>query len=148
MLARDAAITYNPRHFTTKERRIMNPRLPAEWEIQDGVLLAWPHEATDWAGTLDKVRPVFAEIIRQITRFERVLLVTPHVSSTAEYLASVGVELNSVTICEIPSNDTWARDFGPITVIYNDKPVLMDFGFNGWGLKFGAVSRATAWERS
>lgn len=116
----------------------MNPRLPAEWEIQDGVLLAWPHEATDWAGTLDKVRPVFAEIIRQITRFERVLLATPQVSSTAEYLASAGVDLNKITICEIPSNDTWARDFGPITVIYNDKPVLMDFGFNGWGLKFAA----------
>ena len=52
----------------------MNPRLPAEWEAQDGVLLAWPHRGTDWAYMLDDVRPVFVEIIRQITRFERVLL--------------------------------------------------------------------------
>ena len=55
----------------------MNPRLPAEWEAQDGVLLAWPHEGTDWAYMLDDVRPVFVEIIRQITRFERVLLTAP-----------------------------------------------------------------------
>ena len=116
----------------------MNPRLPAEWEIQDGVLLSWPHEGTDWADMLDDVRPVFAEIIRQITRFERVLLTAPQAVSAAGYLTSAGVDLAMVTICEMPNNDTWARDFGPITVIFNDKPVLMDFGYNGWGLKFPA----------
>ena len=116
----------------------MNPRLPAEWEIQDGVLLAWPHEGTDWAEILDEVRPVFAEIIHQITRFERVLLTAPYPAFAAEYLTSAGVDLKKVTICEMPNNDTWARDFGPITVIFNDKPVLLDFGFNGWGLKFPA----------
>ena len=38
----------------------------------------------------------------------------------------------------MPNNDTWARDFGPITVMFNNQPVLLDFGFNGWGLKFPA----------
>lgn len=116
----------------------MNPRLPAEWEIQDGVLMAWPHEGTDWAYMLDDVRPVFVDIIRQITRFERVLLTAPYAASAEAYLKESGVDLTRVTICEVPNNDTWARDFGPITVIFNDKPVLMDFGFNGWGLKFPA----------
>jgi len=116
----------------------MTPRLPAEWEIQDGVLLAWPHEGTDWAYILDDVRPVFSEIIRQISRFERVLLTAPDAASATRYLESASVDLSRVTICELPSNDTWARDFGPVTVIYNDTPVLMDFGFNGWGLKFPA----------
>ncbi len=116
----------------------MNPRLPAEWEIQDGVLMAWPHEGTDWSYMLDDVRPVFVDIIRQITRFERVLLTAPDAASAAEFLTNAGVDLAKVTICEIPNNDTWARDFGPITVIYNNKPTLLDFGFNGWGLKFPA----------
>ena len=116
----------------------MNPRLPAEWEIQDGVLMAWPHEGTDWAYMLDDIRPVFVEIIRQITRFERLLLTAPLASSAAYYLCAAGVDMSKVTICEVPNNDTWARDFGPITVIYNNKPTLLDFGFNGWGLKFPA----------
>lgn len=116
----------------------MNPRLPAEWEIQDGVLMAWPHEGTDWAYMLDDIRPVFVEIIRQITRFERLLLTAPLASSAADYLCAAGVDMSKVTICEVPNNDTWARDFGPITVIYNNKPTLLDFGFNGWGLKFPA----------
>jgi agmatine deiminase len=116
----------------------VNSRLPAEWEIQDGVLMAWPHEGTDWAYMLDDVRPVFADIIRHITRFERVILTAPHAASVAEYLVTAGVEITRVAICEIPNNDTWSRDFGPITVILNNKPTLLDFGFNGWGLKFPA----------
>jgi len=84
------------------------------------------------------VRPVFADIIRQITRFERVILTAPHAASAAEYLGAAGMDLARVTICEIPNNDTWARDFGPVTVIFNNKPTLLDFGFNGWGLKFPA----------
>jgi agmatine deiminase len=116
----------------------LNPRLPAEWEIQDGVLMAWPHEGTDWAYMLDDIRPVFIDIIKQITRFERVLLIAPLAASATEYLGSGGVDLTRVTVCEIPNNDTWARDFGPITVIFNNKPILLDFGFNGWGLKYPA----------
>ena len=116
----------------------MNPRFPAEWEKQDGVLMAWPHEGTDWSYMLDDVRPVFVEIIGHITRFEQVLLTAPSAAGAASYLRSAGVDLTRVNICEMPSNDTWARDFGPITVIFNDKPILMDFGFNGWGLKFAA----------
>ncbi|HEY4744220.1 MAG TPA: agmatine deiminase family protein, partial [Desulfuromonadaceae bacterium] len=113
----------------------MNPRLPAEWEAQDGVLMAWPHEGTDWEYMLDDVRPVYVEIIRHITRFERVLLTAPHGAETAAFLAGAGIDMAKVSVCELPTNDTWTRDFGPITVIFNNKPVLLDFGFNGWGLK-------------
>lgn len=116
----------------------MNPRLPAEWEKQDGVLLAWPHEGTDWAYMLDDVRPVFAEIIHHIARFERVLLTSPSAVEAWSYLEAANVDMTQVSICEMNNNDTWARDFGPITVIFNDQPVLLDFGFNGWGLKFPA----------
>lgn len=116
----------------------MNLRLPAEWEAQDGILMAWPHEGTDWAYMLDDVRPVFVEIIKSITRFERVILAAPHAATTKDFLVSAGVDMSRVAVYELPNNDTWARDFGPITVMYNNQPVLLDFGFNGWGLKFPA----------
>jgi agmatine deiminase len=116
----------------------VNPRLPAEWEAQDGILMAWPHEGTDWAYMLDDVRPVYVEIIRQITRFERVLLTAPSAAEAGDLLAGAGVDMTNVAIFEMPNNDTWARDFGPITVMFNGQPVLLDFGFNGWGLKFPA----------
>ncbi len=113
-------------------------RLPAEWEAQDGVLLAWPHKETDWQPLLHLVEPVFVEIARQASRFERVLIVAPDAGEVRTALELAGVSLERITIYEVPTNDTWSRDFGPITVVRNGRPVLLDFGFNGWGLKFAS----------
>jgi agmatine/peptidylarginine deiminase len=41
-------------------------------------------------------------------------------------------------LVELPSNDTWARDHGGITIFENGKPIVLDFQFNGWGLKFAS----------
>lgn len=113
-------------------------RLPAEWEPQDGVLLAWPHADSDWQPILSEITAVFIELTRQIQRFERTLIVTPDPESVRETLSEAGIELSTVRIEKIPTNDTWTRDYGPITVICDNQPVLLDFGFNGWGLKFAA----------
>jgi agmatine deiminase len=116
----------------------MITRLPAEWEEQDGILLAWPHEGSDWRTHLDLVEPVFIEIVSRISRCETVLITSPAPESVRERLFGAGVSMENVRLFSIDSNDTWARDFGPITVLENGEPVLLDFGFNGWGLKFAA----------
>lgn len=116
----------------------MTVRLPAEWEEQDGVLLAWPHADSDWRPWLPLVELVFAQIVKEITRFETALVVAADEERTAAILSAVGARMDRVRIEEIPANDTWARDFGPLTVERDGAPVLLDFGFNGWGLKFAA----------
>lgn len=116
----------------------MHIRLPAEWEEQDGVLLAWPHADTDWLPLLDEAQRCFIDLIRAISRFEQVLLVTPDASDLKSRLTAEEIDCTRVRIAELPVNDTWTRDFGPITVQVNDIPVMLDFGFNGWGLKFAA----------
>ncbi|MBR6867348.1 MAG: agmatine deiminase family protein [Prevotella sp.] len=90
-------------------------RLPAEWEPQSGVQLTWPHAATDWAPMLDDIVAVYDEMAREIRKREQLLIVPP------------------------PSNDTWARDHGFITLVNDQGGVrLLDFQFNGWGEKFPA----------
>ena len=92
-------------------------RLPAEWEPQSGVQLTWPHEGTDWAPMLDEITETYRQMADAIRRYEPVLIVEP------------------------PSNDTWARDHGFITLVPHDpdlSPRLLDFRFNGWGEKFPA----------
>ncbi|CAG0951583.1 agmatine deiminase [Geobacteraceae bacterium] len=116
----------------------MITRLPAEWEEQDGVLLAWPHAESDWLPWLPMVELVFAQIVKEITRFETALVVAADGERTAAILSAVGARMERVRIEEIPANDTWARDFGPLTVERDGRPLLLDFGFNGWGLKFAA----------
>lgn len=113
-------------------------RLPAEWEEQEAVLLAWPHMNSDWCEDLALVEPVFVAIVQAVACFQRVLIVAPETEAIAERLRRAGVDLGRVALYALPTNDTWARDFGPITVFEGGEPLLYDFGFNGWGLKFAA----------
>ena len=123
------------RFFSRQENNGKIRRLPAEWEEQDGVPMAWPHEGTEWVN-LQAVQNVTAQMVREIVRFERLLMAAPDVEEAARFLAHARVDPGRVRLFEIETNDTWARDFGPITVFCADGPALLDFGFNGWGLKF------------
>jgi len=116
----------------------MKRRLPAEWEEQDGILLAWPHARSDWRDNLAAVEAVFIEIARAVSRCERLLIVAPAIEPVWRQLDQAGVEMQRVSLYRMDTNDTWARDFGPITIFEDDTPVLLDFGFNAWGLKFAA----------
>nr|WP_320012394.1 agmatine deiminase family protein [uncultured Desulfobulbus sp.] len=116
----------------------MKRRLPAEWEPQDGILLSWPHRDTDWAPYLQHVWQVFLEITQTISRFEQVVIVTPDPHLVQDQLCQAGIQPAPITLVQVATNDTWTRDFGPITVLEDAHPCLLDFGFNGWGLKFAA----------
>ena len=116
----------------------MKRRLPAEWEAQDGVLLSWPHAGSDWRDSLEAVEPVFVNLTREISRYERVLIVAPEIEPVRERLYQSGIDLEWVRLHRMETNDTWTRDFGPITILEEGRPVLLDFGFNAWGLKFAA----------
>jgi agmatine/peptidylarginine deiminase len=114
-----------------------NIRFPAEWEKQSGVQLTWPHTNTDWRDMLDEVTPCFVAIAREIAAREQLLIVCHDVDAAREQLGA-DVNLANIHFCALPSNDTWARDHAALSVFENGQPVLCDFAFNGWGLKFAA----------
>jgi agmatine deiminase len=109
---------------------------PAEWGKQSGVMLTWPHQNTDWAPMLNEVEACFIEITKAISCRERVLIICPNKTELAYKLQHCQFE--NITLVELQTNDTWARDHGPITTIIDGKMVINDFTFNGWGLKFNS----------
>lgn len=114
---------------------------PAEWAPQDGVQLTWPNDRGDWAPYLARVEPVFVALAREIARREQVLIGcydNAHCLAVAERLRTAGVEMGRVRLLAAPSNDTWARDHGPITIYTDGRPRMLDFTFNGWGGKYDA----------
>jgi agmatine deiminase len=111
-------------------------RLPAEWEPQSMVQLTFPHENSDWVEVLDLVIPCFLEIALTISRFQTVLIVCKNIEQTKKLFGN-RLQKN-ILFFEFESNDTWARDHGGITVLEANKPLILDFVFNGWGLKFPA----------
>ncbi|NOY13093.1 MAG: agmatine deiminase family protein [Deltaproteobacteria bacterium] len=120
------------------EKPLSDCRLPAEWEPQDGILLAWPHADSDWQPLLKEITAVYIELTRTILQYQAVLIATPEPETVKQQLAQATIDMTAVRIEDVPTNDTWTRDFGPITVLRETKPLLLDFEFNGWGAKFAA----------
>lgn len=117
-------------------------RLPAEWEPQRAILLSWPHAATDWAGMLDAIEPLYVELARAISRFEPAWVCCrdeAQVRHVTAVLARAQLPAQRIRLLPVPFNDTWVRDYGPIGVAHPGGIRLLDFTFNGWGGKFDAM---------
>jgi agmatine deiminase len=92
-------------------------RMPAEWEPHAATWIAWPHFRADWPGKFDPIPWVYAEIIRHLTRSERVELIVN--DATAEQKASktltrAAVPLTNVRFHRWPTDRVWTRDSGCI----------------------------------
>ena len=112
--------------------------IPAEWEPQDGILLAWPDHDSDWGEALPEVEHTLIEIIRAILRFESVVIAAPFPQKLLAKLQQYSINTDNLIVVQAQNNDIWARDFGPIAIVKERKLQLHDFGFNGWGLKYPA----------
>lgn len=121
----------------TMQVEMRSPHLPAEWHPQSGIQLTWPHANTDWAHMLTEVQECFVNIAREIAKRELLLIVTPEPEAVEKQIAAT-VNMANVRFLECETNDTWARDHGAITMIDGGNPSLLDFTFNGWGLKFAS----------
>ena len=124
--------------------KIVEMRLPAEWERQSGVQLTWPHRDTEWY-QIDRVLECYVDIARNILDFEPLMIVARDIDEAkkdiAEVCARTGMTLDTdrIMFYEAPLNDTWARDHGGISVHGdNGEKYIYDFVFNGWGLKFAS----------
>ncbi len=116
-------------------------RFPAEWEPQDAVLIAWPHADTDWAERLGEVEETYIALVGAITGFQPVVICVADDDVQAyarARLSSARVDMDRVQFVEVPYDDTWLRDSGPITLRGNGGFRLLDFRFTGWGGKFDA----------
>lgn len=113
-------------------------QLPPEWAPQSGVMITWPHPDSDWHPLLAEVEPVYMALAREVTRREKLLINCHSVEYVAARLRDAGAEPARTLLRAVPSDDTWTRDYGPITVLEDERPHLLDFTFNGWGGKFRA----------
>jgi agmatine/peptidylarginine deiminase len=105
-------------------------------------MLTWPHQATDWAPYLKEITETYVKMADAITRYEQLVIATPHPIQVGAMLSGrlTSEQMTRVYICFCKTNDTWARDHGPITLRSDDgKLTMLDFRFNGWGEKFEAT---------
>lgn len=120
-----------------------NLRMPAEWERQSAIWLAWPHQKSDWPGKFVPIPWVYADIIRHIARTQTVKLIVRDAAmrnSARNVLQKAHVNLANVEFFLIPTNRVWVRDSGPIFVKDDKRKIALDWKFNAW-------AKYTNWQR-
>ena len=115
-------------------------RMPAEWGKQQCVLMSFPHEETDWADegndkALQEALSPFIRIAQAIAYGEAVYIICKDKTKISKLFCST----RNLTFIEIPTNDTWIRDYGYISIKDEGENRLLDFEFDGWGGKFEAT---------
>lgn len=121
----------------------MKLRTPAEWEEQEALIVVFPPKQSDWAHSLKEIHQSYLEFIGKIARFQKCMVICEDKKALATALPS----LQNVELIEMPTNDTWIRDFGGINVYKNGKRQTYDFIFNAWGNKFDASIDNTITQR-
>lgn len=105
------------------------------------MLLAWPHQQGDWKKLLPEIEHDFLCLADAILQYELLIVIClnqEHRQHIRSQLAELDNAHNAILV-EAPYHDTWCRDIGPIGVLENDRPLLLDFQFNGWGNRYSAT---------
>jgi agmatine deiminase len=107
--------------------------MPAEFAPHQRTLMAWPARSDLWGGHLDHAKDDYAAVARAVAGFEPVTMVCPPgLAGDVRDRCGAGVEA-----LELPIDDSWMRDSGPIFVTNARGEVAMvHFGFNSWGEKY------------
>ncbi len=109
--------------------------MPAEWERQESTLIAWPHNKNDWPGRFENIPDVFAQIISQISKVQKVKILIQHnlvKKNIHPLLRKYRAKLKNIIFITIKTDRVWTRDSGPIYVVNKNKKILLDWKFNAW----------------
>ena len=127
-------------------------RMPAEWEPHTSTWLAWPHYHGDWPGKFEPIPWVYAEIIRNLTRHERVDLVVNDAASeksARKVLKLANALSGNVQFHRWPTNRVWTRDSGCTFVLGagtgGDAPTSTTLAAVKW--RFNAWAKYSNWQR-
>ena len=115
----------------------MTKQFLPEWTPCDGVMLALPNSNTDWDYILPEALDQYKILVESLAAEGVHVVLLCDSRQKAEPLFNKGL-IKNITFIEIEFNDTWTRDYGPLTILKHGDLRGLDFGFNGWGLKFAA----------
>lgn len=119
-------------------------RMPAEWEPHTATWLSWPRRegiSFPGGGAYDKAMPAFARMVHALADSEPVhinVCDAAHENDVKRILSRAGARTSHVTYHQIPINEPWCRDHGPIFVTRAEEPKLLalDWDYNAWGFKY------------
>lgn len=114
-------------------------RYPGEWEPHERTIMGWPCRESLWGPAIEQARTDYAFVANAIADFEDVTMIA---GSPEDARAARAACTGRVEVVELPIDDSWLRDSGPIYVVDDAGGRLaVHFGFNAWGEKFSPWDR-------
>ena len=114
--------------------------MPAEWEEQRAILLSWPLNPATWEDRRAALETAYAGFAAAISHFEDVKIncVRAEQPRILNLLSEAGADDARVELLDVPTNDAWCRDHGPVCLVNRttDARLLEHFRYNAWGGKF------------
>jgi agmatine deiminase len=116
-------------------------RVPAEFEPQEAIWLQWP-------GRWEKAyEPAFAEITNVIVQYEtlHILYDSNRIRDEARAaITAAGGNPDHANIVwhNIPNDNAWMRDNGPVYVVQDGAIRIQDWEFDAWGGAWGSIPYA------
>lgn len=110
-------------------------RFPAEWELQEGIVLCFPANGNDWPGKYQAIQWAFVEFIKKVAACEKIWLLVanePFKERVDGLLEVAHVKRSNITYVVQKTNRSWMRDSGPLIVHKGNGREALDFNFNGW----------------
>ena len=101
-------------------------QMPAEWSPHAATWLSWPRrEGISFPGSFDRVTPTFRRMVETLIQSEPVCINVCNGAHEAEARAVLDglPEQECITYYEIPSNEPWCRDHGPIFLTRRDRRI-------------------------
>ncbi len=109
-------------------------RFIAEFQMQSFTQIIFPHKDTDWVDYLEDAQNTFINIINQIIKYQKCLVICDDIKS----VKSKFKENKNLYFTKYKTNDTWTRDCSALCIEEDSETKLLDFAFTGWGNKFEA----------
>jgi len=110
-------------------------KLPAEWFKHESTWIGWPYNKSDWPGKFSPIPYVYAEIVKYISRGEKVRIFVQskeHKVKAEKVLKDSNVSLSNVEFFIKKTDRGWLRDSGPMFVKDGNEIIALDFKFNAW----------------
>lgn len=112
---------------------------PPEWHEQEGVLLSAPLNPATWIPNRAEMTLEYSVFAAAISRYEKIFVncVKSAQNIWMEHFISVDAVPENIVFLDIPTNDAWCRDHGPLFLKHpSGKRVCAGFRYNAWGGKF------------
>jgi len=133
--------------FANKTPAQLGYRMPAEWEPHAATWLSWPRrEGISFPDSFDRVLPALREMVAALINngqsgsdSEPVCINVVNGAHEAEARSVLDLlPQECITYYEIPTNEPWCRDHGPIFLTRDADPKLaiVDWDYNAWGNKY------------